>query len=121
MAHPNKMTLEERIERLERLIFNRQPVIPYNEFMPLFLKLNNTNIDVLFSKNRSAEIVNIRHVLAYVLHINYNLKPHQITNVIKRERTSILYAIQNVVDKVSIQDEGFMQLLKNANEILNPA
>ena len=117
----NRLTLEERIARLESMIFENKKQLPSNEFIALFLNATGVTMDEVQNKNRSHNLVTVRQVLCYVLNVNYFMRHTVIGNLLKRDRTTVIASIQNVIDKVSIQDPEFMELLQIANEILNPA
>ena len=52
----------------------------------------------IISKCRKGEIAKATQMLSYYLHNELNMKPHVIGNYLNRDRTSIMYRIEKVMD-----------------------
>ena len=76
----------------------------YMQFLP----------ELLFGRTRKTKYVLARFYIAYVLKNKYNLENNEIANILNRDRTSILYYLQQHIDLIETQFEKYLEFI---NEI----
>jgi chromosomal replication initiation ATPase DnaA len=90
-------TQKVRLPRISLLTHKRVNIEEevYSDVIELVAKEFNTPASKILCKKRNFELVMARNMACYILHVVYKQKASQIAPYFKRDRTTILYAVNN--------------------------
>ena len=87
------------------------------------LKNQGLTRDRLFSKTREADVITVRHIICYILHVHMGFSLSTIGRMLARKEkalhhTTILHSCRRVKDLLEVRDEQYTSLYYKSMEDL---
>lgn len=113
------------VNRKVRILFEALPnKNDHYYIMLLVCECANVNIEDVFSKSKDREVVNARFLTAWYLRKMLALSDVEISDFLRRDRTTIIHALETVGERIEIRDpvtcflvEQIEAKLKNQTQI----